>query len=365
MGLFLSLGLIVFIFLKRFRGGILELETWNLKLKPLTFVPLPLTLKKLLVGDNLSLDDKSKSLMHPRNLHRARYDFKLLVKACPELAAFVKPNKFNTESIDFADPEAVRMLNKSLLKQYYGISFWEIPANYLCPPIPGRADYIHHMADLLALSNKGNIPKGSKMKVLDIGTGASCIYPIIGHTTYGWHFVGSDVDPVALKSAKKIVASNTSLKGAVECRLQSDPSNIFSNIIHPKEVFDFSMCNPPFHSSAEKAQEGNMRKSHNLSGNDTPAILNFGGKSNELYYEGGEAEFVRRMIKQSSEIPYQCLWFSSLVSQKSNLYGIYKFLKKVKATAVRTIEMGQGQKQSRIVAWSFLSEEQASEWFKV
>lgn len=303
--------------------------------------------------------------MHPRNPHRSRYDFKLLVKACPELEGFVQPNKFNTESIDFADPQAVRMLNKALLKQYYGISFWEIPANYLCPPIPGRADYIHHMADLLAQSNKGNIPSGAKVRVLDIGTGASCIYPIIGHTAYGWQFVGSDVDPVALKSARLIISSNPSLKGAVDCRLQSDPSNIFSNIIRQKEVFAFSMCNPPFHSSAEKALEGNMRKSRNLTGNEASPSLNFGGQSNELYYEGGEAEFVRRMIKQSSEVADQCLWFSSLVSQKSNLYGIYKSLKKVKAAQVQTIEMGQGQKQSRIVAWSFLSEDQATNWFKV
>jgi 23S rRNA (adenine1618-N6)-methyltransferase len=287
------------------------------------------------------------------------------MKACPELSRFVIPNQFGTESIDFANPEAVRMLNKALLKQYYNISYWEIPANYLCPPIPGRADYIHHMADLLAQSNKGVVPTGAKIRVLDIGTGASCIYPIIGHATYGWHFTGADVDPVALKSARQIIASNPSLKGAVECRLQSDPSNIFSNIIHAKEVFDFSMCNPPFHPSAEKAMEGNRRKSRNLTGNDISPTLNFGGQSNELYYQGGEAEFVRRMIKQSSEIPHRCLWFSSLVSQKSNLYGIYKSLKKVKAAQVQTIEMGQGQKQSRIVAWSYHSPDQATSWFKV
>lgn len=303
--------------------------------------------------------------MHPRNPHRGRYDFKLLTKACPELAMFVRLNKFNTESIDFADPEAVRLLNEALLKQYYNISFWEIPANYLCPPIPGRTDYIHHIADLLAQSNNGTVPTGRKIKGLDIGTGASCIYPIIGHLSYGWHFTASDIDPEALKSARQIILSNPSLKGAVECRQQSDPSNIFCNIIHPREVYYFSMCNPPFYASAEQAREVNRRKTHNLTGKHAPSVLNFGGQSNELFYEGGEAEFVRRMIKQSSEIPDRCLWFSSLVSQKSNLYGIEKTLKKVKAKQVQTIEMGQGQKQSRIVAWSFLSEDQATKWFKV
>lgn len=316
------------------------------------------------MSDPTNLPEKGKALMHPRNPHRARYDFDLLIKACPELARFVKANKYHTDSIDFADPEAVRMLNEALLKQYYNISFWELPHNYLCPPIPGRADYIHHMADLLTLSNKGIIPTGPKVKVLDIGCGASCIYPILGHAAYGWHFVGTDIDPVALKSAKEIISLNPSLKGAVECRLQSDPSNIFSNIMKPGEVFDLSVCNPPFHSSAEAARQGSVRKSRNLTGSNNPAVLNFGGQSNELYYEGGEAEFVRRMIRQSAEIPGLCLWFSTLVSQKSNLYGIYKALKKVKAVQVHTIEMGQGQKQSRIVAWTFHSPEKVEGWFK-
>lgn len=316
------------------------------------------------MSNSTNLAEHSKSLMHPRNPHRLRYDFGLLIKACPELAGFVKANAFNAESIDFADPQAVRMLNKALLKQYYNIDIWELPPAYLCPPIPGRADYIHHMADLLALSNNGVVPTGPVVRVLDIGTGASCIYPIIGHAAYGWHFVGADIDPLALKSAKRIISSNPSLKGAVECRLQTDPSNIFSNITKPKEVFALSICNPPFHSSAKEAREGNTRKSRNLKGDATAAVLNFGGKSNELYYEGGEAEFVRRMIKQSSEIPYQCLWFSSLISQKSNLYAVYQFLKKAKATNVRTIEMAQGQKKSRVVAWTFHSPEKVESWFK-
>jgi 23S rRNA (adenine1618-N6)-methyltransferase len=39
--------------------------------------------------------------------------------------------------------------------------------------------------------------------VLDIGTGASCIYPILGQTVYQWHFVASDIDPISINTAKK------------------------------------------------------------------------------------------------------------------------------------------------------------------
>jgi len=302
--------------------------------------------------------DAEKSGMHPRNPNRFRYDFEQLIKVCPELAPFVKPNKFNVDSIDFADPQAVKMLNKALLKQFYDIAVWDIPPHYLCPPIPGRADYIHHMADLLASSNNDVIPTGPSVRVLDIGVGANCIYPIIGHKAYGWHFVGSDIDPVAIRTANQIIASNLTLKGGVECRLQSTPSNIFSNIMKTGEVFDLAICNPPFHSSAQEAAEGSERKTRNLTPGKTPTpLLNFGGQNNELWCEGGEAEFVRRMVKQSSELPDRCLWFSSLVSKKSNLYAINKALKKAKALQVRTIEMTHGQKQSRVVAWTFLTEE--------
>ena len=309
--------------------------------------------------------DQEKSGMHPRNPNRFRYDFELLIKACPELAPFVKPNKFNVESIDFADPQAVKMLNKAILKQFYDIAVWDIPQNYLCPPIPGRADYIHHMADLLASSHNEIIPTGPSVSVLDIGVGANCIYPIIGHKAYGWHFVGSDIDPVAIRTANQIIASNPTLKGAVECRLQSTPSNIFSNIMKPGEVFDLTICNPPFHSSSEEAAGGSERKARNLSSEKKPiSMLNFGGQNHELYCDGGEAEFVRRMIKQSSELPTRCLWYSSLVSKKSNLYAVNKALKKANVMQVRTIEMTHGQKQSRIVAWTFLHEEQHQQWKK-
>ncbi|MEI6140643.1 MAG: 23S rRNA (adenine(1618)-N(6))-methyltransferase RlmF [Mariniphaga sp.] len=303
--------------------------------------------------------NNEKSGLHPRNLHRYRYDFKQLIQACPELGKFVKLSKYGSESIDFADPQAVKMLNKAILKQFYDILDWDIPADYLCPPIPGRADYIHYMADLLASSNNGIIPTGKSVSVLDIGVGANCVYPIIGNKAYGWHFVGTDIDPIAILSANQIIEANPKLQSVVECRLQNNPSNFFSNILKPGEVFDFSICNPPFHTSAEEATEGTQRKTRNLGNNkEKTSVLNFGGQNNELWCPGGEAEFVRRMIKQSSELPNCCRWFSTLISKKSNLPAVYKSLQKAGATQVRTIEMAQGQKQSRIVAWSFSPEKQ-------
>jgi 23S rRNA (adenine1618-N6)-methyltransferase len=304
-----------------------------------------------------------KSGLHARNRHRSRYDFKQLVKSHPELARFVARNQYGDESIDFANPEAVKTLNRALLKHFYGITHWDIPENYLCPPIPGRADYLHHIADLLKSSNKSVIPRGKSIRVLDIGVGANCIYPIIGHKEYGWYFVGSDTDPTAIRSAKHIVKSNTALAGAIECRLQPTASDIFTGIIKSTDVFDLTVCNPPFHASLAEAREGTHRKWKNLGFKKrSKPVLNFGGQNAELWCKGGEERFVRTMIEQSTSIPDKCFWFSTLVAKSAHLPAIYHALKAANAADVRTIGMAQGQKIGRIVAWTFLTKAQQVEW---
>ena len=289
-----------------------------------------------------------KTELHPRNRHRGLYDFKQLIKSCPELAAFVAKNDYGNESIDFSNPLAVKTLNKAILKLFYNIS-WDIPAHYLCPPIPSRADYIHHLADLLSLSNAGVIPLGKGVCVLDIGVGANCIYPLIGHSEYGWNFVGTDIDPGAISIAEGIVKAN-GLTGAIEIRQQTSSINIFAGVLKEHEAFDISMCNPPFHTSANEAKAGAARKWKNL-GIKTKA-LNFGGQSNELWCAGGEVAFIKRMIAESMHV--NCKWFTTLVSKANSLPSIYKALEKAKASEIRTIVMGQGQKKSRIVAWRYL-----------
>ena len=318
---------------------------------------------------------KIKHKLHPRNKHRERYDFKQLIATYPDLSPFVSLNKYNDESVDFFNPKAVLMLNTALLKHHYGINNWKIPEGYLCPPIPGRADYIHYIADLLASKNTkyGVIPKGKKIKCLDIGVGANCIYPIIGVKEYGWSFIGVEVDKEALDSAKKIIASNSFLKEKVELRLQSQPKNIFHGVIQkdstsfaPTEWMDVTICNPPFYGSFFAVQLATKRKLKNLKKKkNTPTVSNFGGKNNELWCEGGEKIFIENMILQSKEFSASCFWFSTLVSKQSNLQSIYKALQKVKATEVKTIPMGQGNKISRIVAWTFLDKKQQKSWVEL
>lgn len=304
-----------------------------------------------------------KTKLHTRNRHRQNYDFATLIKKLPELSQHVILNKYGNETVDFFNPNAVKALNKALLLEYYNLSFWDIPANYLCPPIPGRADYIHYAADILSESYNELIPKGNKIKCLDIGVGANCVYPIVGNNEYGWSFTGSDIDKTALESANKIIELNPHLSGEIELRIQNNSTDVFFGIIKKGERYDLTICNPPFHSSAREAQSGTLRKLSNLKHKKvTKANLSFGGQSNELWCKGGEEKFVQNMIRESRKFSESCLWFTTLISKHSNLKGVHEALEKAKALTIKTIPMGQGNKISRIVAWTFLSEDQHKKW---
>ena len=304
-----------------------------------------------------------KSSLHPRNLHRNSYDFETLITSVPELKHYVFKNDYDTLTINFSIPKAVRLLNKALLLKYYNVKDWYIPDENLCPPIPGRADYVHYLADLLAEDN-GEIPTGTPVKGLDIGTGANLVYPLIANNSYGWEMLGTDINPNSLENAQKILESNPDLEENIQLKLQPDSNLIFKNIILSKDRFTFSMCNPPFHESEEDAMLGNRRKSNNLRKKKVDKTnLNFSGNASELWCEGGEMAFIKKMINESVQFSSQVLWFTSLVSKKDNLHQLTTLLKNLNVPEFKTIDMAQGQKISRILAWTFIPKENRKDWF--
>ncbi|MGL1933276.1 MAG: 23S rRNA (adenine(1618)-N(6))-methyltransferase RlmF [Desulfotalea sp.] len=313
--------------------------------------------------------------LHPRNLHNQDYDFPSLVKSYSPLAPYVKKNAYGNISIEFADPLAVKALNTALLKRYYNIVDWDIPEGALCPPIPGRVDYIHYVADLLGLGEPvANMNRTQpKITLLDIGTGANGIYPLLACQIYGWHCVGSDINTQSLDNVSSIIANNPSLKDCFILRRQDDKNNIFEGVIQEGEFFDISVCNPPFHASRDEAIKGSRRKLNNLSRNrseqtaehvtknvatkkstSSSPTLNFGGLDAELWCNGGERLFLKKMIKESLVFSSQCRWFTSLVSKSDNVKPAKKLIQKLGASDIKEIEMAQGNKITRILAWTFI-----------
>lgn len=306
-----------------------------------------------------------KKALHPRNVHLNGYDFPALVSSFPKLKAFVRPTPYGALSVDFADPLAVKILNAALLKHHYGIESWDIPDGALCPPIPGRVDYLHYLADLLAEGD--DVFALDKTRVLDIGTGANGIYPILGCQVYGWQFVASDINAGSLSNVQSIIEQNPVLQGQISLRLQPNDKAVFKGIIQAGERFALTLCNPPFHASMAEASEGTKRKVNNLQLNRGGLVkvapkLNFGGQAAELWCQGGERQFLATMIRESQMFADQCLWFTSLVSKKENLKPCYQALAQLNVDTVKTIEMQQGNKITRVLAWSFQSAAKRKIW---
>lgn len=296
--------------------------------------------------------------LHKNNLHNNSYDFDVLTEKWDALTPHVFVNTYQTQTIDFSDPKAVKELNRALLMTHYEITYWKFPDENLCPPIPSRADYIHHLADLLRRSDcivNNNI--------LDIGTGATCIYPLLGQAIYDWRFVASDIDVESFQIAQDIIDKNK-LTHSIELRLQTDEMQILNGIIRPGETFAASMCNPPFFKSEAEALDATKTKLKGLGNQNDTVVRNFSGTSKELSYKGGEKAFVHNYLYESSKYKTQCFWFTCLVSNVSHVKSMQASLQRLGAADIQVLDMIQGNKVSRVVAWTFLDKEEQKEWIK-
>lgn len=288
-------------------------------------------------------------------MKQENYDFEKLVAVEPRLQQYLK--KINDRvTIDFGSARAVRLLNKAILHSEYDISYWEFDESALTPPIPGRRAYIDQVVGLLS-EHRNSAPKGNKVKVLDIGVGASCIYPIIGHRAYGWSFVGSDIEAKSITQAKEIIANNPSLRN-ISIKHQTG-NKILDGIIAEGEYYEATICNPPFYSSAEEAERSRGRKNKNLGLKESD---NYRGSSSELWTEGGELGFISQYIDESKAYRNQVLWFTSLVSAEKHIKPLQRKLEEKGAADSLIKEMKLGNKRSRIICWTYLEKKKRKAW---
>ncbi|PSG88685.1 23S rRNA (adenine(1618)-N(6))-methyltransferase RlmF [Aurantibacter aestuarii] len=288
--------------------------------------------------------------MNTNNPHINNYDLQRLAKLTPKLKDYIFVNQYKVETIDFANPEAVKTLNKALIKSYYDIDYWEFSNAHLCPPIPSRVDYLHEINDVLKI-NKLN----DKATVLDIGTGATLIYPLLGQKAFGWNFIATDTDKDSLKNATKIIEKNK-LGHAISLRTQDNPAHILQNVLKPEEKVTVAISNPPFYKDEASAIKATQKKWRGLK-LDPNTGRNFSGKANELWYDGGEKAFIQNYIYDSSLIKTNVAWFTTLVSDKDLLRPMKVVLKKYEPEQVKVIKMTLGKKTSHMLLWTYLKED--------
>ncbi|KAL6526000.1 hypothetical protein OROHE_015524 [Orobanche hederae] len=331
-----------------------------------------------MAGKRKRKGDGKRLGIHPRNKYADNTpDFGLLGSLYPSFQPYVFYSRDGRPKIDWTDFSATRELTRVLLLHDHGLNWW-IPDGQLCPTVPNRSNYIHWIEDLLA-SDIIPATHADGIKGFDIGTGANCIYPLLGASILGLKFVGSDITDIAIEWANKNVRSNPHISSLIEIRkvgsieditcqaeeLQTgqkylgegsfDSSSANANlggkkrynvspvlfgVVKDGESFDFCMCNPPFFETMDEA--GLNPKT------------SCGGTPEEMVCFGGEHAFITRIIEDSAKLRQTFRWYTSMVGRKYNLNILVSGIWNVGATVVKTTEFVQGRTSRWGLAWSFV-----------
>ncbi|XP_037329051.2 RNA N6-adenosine-methyltransferase mettl16 [Pungitius pungitius] len=279
--------------------------------------------------------------MHPRNRYKDKPpDFAYLASKYPDFQHYVHTSLAGRPVVNFKEPEAVRALTCTLLKEDFGLTI-EIPLERLIPTVPLRLNYIHWVEDLI---------DGQKQprRGIDIGTGASCIYPLLGATMNGWFFLATEVDDICFDYATKNVEQNNMANLIKVVKVPQKTLLMDALKEEPQMVYDFCMCNPPFFANQLEAKGVNSRNSRR----PPPSSVNTGGVT-EIMAEGGELEFVKRIIHDSLQLKKRLRWYSCMLGKKCSLAPLKEELRKQGVQKVTHTEFYQGRTMRWALAWSF------------
>lgn len=282
--------------------------------------------------------------MHSRNPYQTPPDFTRLADGFPDLKPFLKKTSSGV-GIDFHDEAAQRCLTQALLFCDFGLSLI-LPPDRLCPPVPNRLNYILWIEDIQKACAKVR-PIRSVIRGVDIGTGASAIYPLLGcRTNPTWKFWATEIDQKSAECALKNIQSNN-LSDRIKIVQVAPDDKIFPTAIFENEQgIDFTMCNPPFYGSREEVLNSAEAKELGPSGACT-------GAETEMITTGGEVAFVKRMLEESLQLRDHCQWYTSMLGKMSSLTYIVQHLKFAKIENYAVTEFIQGKTRRWAVAWSY------------
>ncbi|KAG5520057.1 hypothetical protein PMAC_001133 [Pneumocystis sp. 'macacae'] len=268
-------------------------------------------------------------------------NFTELAKDYPSLKPFVD----NQSRINFRNPAALREVTKCLLKKDFKINIL-LHEERLCPPIPNRRfAYILWIQELIDFVNYD--PK-QKVFAFDIGTGSTCIYPLLGCSQRpNWFFYATDIDKFSLQLAQENVTRN-----GLEDRIKIIDSAEYLTLIPLDELnipnINFCMCNPPFYSSKEEMIASSLRKSKKPFSSCT-------GSLTEMVTPGGEIAFVKKIIKESYFLKERVNWYTSMLGKLSSVIKIIELFKEMQIDNYVLSELPVGGNTRRwVIGWSFM-----------
>lgn len=182
---------------------------------------------------------------------------------------------------------------------------------------------------------------------IDIGVGASCIYPLLGCAVRAnWRFGGTDVDETSLGHAQKQVVLND-MQSRIRLKKAVSQGPILDLKALGIEHADFIMCNPPFFTSKQDMLATHLTKKVSPSAVCTGADV-------EMITEGGDLGFVSKIVDESTKLRGQVQWYSSMLGKLSSAQAVVQKLKQTGASnwAVTSLQAGHVTKRWA-VAWSF------------
>ncbi|KAF4966864.1 hypothetical protein FZEAL_10603 [Fusarium zealandicum] len=243
----------------------------------------------------------------------------------------------------FNDPECVRQLTKTLLKLDFGLQI-ELPDDRLCPPVTNRHNYVLWLKDLLDTTFYEK--QGREIVGLDIGTGASCIYPLLGCAQRQWSFIATDIDTKSLGFARTNVALNK-LHDRIHVVERKPTDAIIPLDDLGIDTITFTMTNPPFYKSEQEMLESAEQKS-------SPPLTACTGAKVEMITDGGEVAFVDRILRESLVLRERVQWYTSMFGFLASLVDFVGKLRENGIDNYAVTEFVQGNKTRRwAVAWSF------------
>ncbi len=252
------------------------------------------------------------------------------------------------------------VLTELLAKEYLALDLL-LDRTYLCPRLGNRMAYIIWVHALLERPNLQSESRGV-VRGLDVGTGASCVYPLIATSLYeNWHMLGTDLSKDSIQHARKQLDRNPRLAERVvikQCERKSDGFFFFTNSTEGSDEnddwkdLDFVVCNPPFYESPEELTEARQQK-------QGEASTELQARDHELYTDGGEYEFVKSLIDQSfthykqqqNHLRRSC-WYTAMINKKSNLSYLIKHIKLVHTASAANYVVHDLDTGSRTQRWT-------------
>jgi len=242
----------------------------------------------------------------------------------------------NGKCLDFSRPEARHVVARVCLELHWNLK-WECPRDRLAPCVPNRVAYLAWLYEEV-------LPKRD-LRVIDVGTGASCIYPLLGSRMFDWSFVATDIDTEAVKTAKANVKLNPDLNIFV-IKVDPDAPPLTSAKLLCEESssitsFDLSMTNPPFFADEEE-RDSAVGGMHRPEGRAVCV-------RNEEIVQGGEVEFVKRIHSD----PCPVVWKSALLGKKTSQAKLLTiFNRDPKVLLVKSSSFRLGNTVRYLIAWT-------------